>query len=177
MADEREGSLAALRHLAALGHRDIVHIDGGRGAGAEPRRAGYIHAMEELSLGQPDLVPGDFTEMSGAHAAMRLLERSALPTAIFASNDMVAIGVMDTLSDAGVRVPEDVSVVGYDNTAIAHVRPISLTTIDQPRVEMGDMAVHLLDQRLKASRTAPVTHLVQPTLVTRRTTAPPRQDA
>ncbi len=176
MADERLGSLAALRHLAALGHRNIVHIDGGRGAGAEPRRAGYIHAMSELALGEPDLVPGDFTEMSGVHAAMSLLQRPALPTAIFASNDMVAIGVMDTLSDAGVRVPEDVSLVGYDNTAIAHVRPISLTTIDQPRVEMGDMAVHLLHQRLKASRTTSVTHLVQPTLVTRRTTAPPRQE-
>lgn len=174
MADETKGALAAVQHLADLGHCDIAHIDGGRGAGAAPRRAGYLLAMAQLGLGSTDVVPGDFTEMSGVTAAASLLRRPVLPTAILAANDVVAIGVMDTFADAGVRVPEDVSVVGYDNTTLARVRRISLTTIDQPRVEMGEMAVHLLDQRIEGTRTSPTTHLMQPTLVTRRTTAPPR---
>ena len=174
MADEPRGALAALQHLGSLGHRNIVHIDGGAGAGAEPRRSGYLLAMKQLGLGLPDVVSGDFTEMSGVTAAAELLQRPTLPTAIFAGNDMVAIGLIDAFADAGVRVPEDVSIVGYDNTAIAHLRAISLTTIDQPRVEMGQMAVHLLDQRVQGQRTASVTHLSQPTLVARRTTAAPR---
>jgi DNA-binding LacI/PurR family transcriptional regulator len=114
--------------------------------------------------------------MSGVTATAGLLQRTALPTAIFAANDVVALGVIDTLAGAGLRVPEDISVVGYDNTAIARMRHISLTTIDQPRQEMGEMAVHLLDQRVDGRRTDPVTHLVRPTLIGRRSTAAPRHE-
>jgi DNA-binding LacI/PurR family transcriptional regulator len=175
MADEAQGALAAVEHLATLGHRSIVHIDGGRGAGAAARRAGFERAISQLGLGIPDVVPGDFTEMSGVTATAGLLQRPTMPTAIFAANDIVALGVIDTLAGAGLRVPDDVSVLGYDNTALARMRHISLTTVDQPRIEMGEMAVHLLDQRVNARRSTSVTHLMRPTLMTRRSTAPPRE--
>ncbi len=174
MADEMQGALAAVTHLASLGHRHIVHIDGGRGAGAESRRLGYMHAMQRLGLAVADVVPGDFTEMSGVTAASGLLQRAQMPTAIFASNDLAAMGVLDTLIDAGVRVPEDVSVVGYDNTTVARMRHVSLTTVDQPRREMGEMAIHLLDQRVEGRRNDSVTTLMPQTLIVRRTTAAPR---
>jgi DNA-binding LacI/PurR family transcriptional regulator len=175
MADEGQGALAAVQHLATLGHRSIVHIDGGRGAGASARRVGFEQAITQLGLGEPDIVAGDFTEMSGVTATAGLLQRTSMPTAIFAANDIVALGVIDTLAGAGLRVPEDVSVLGYDNTALARMRHISLTTVDQPRREMGEMAVHLLDQRVDARRATPVTHLMRPTLMTRRSTASPRE--
>ena len=174
MADEMQGAFAAISHLASLGHRHIAHIDGGRGAGAESRRVGYVSAMQRLGLADADVVPGDFTEMSGVTAAAGLLQRAKMPTAIFASNDLAAIGVLDTLLDAGVRVPDDASVVGYDNTTVARMRHISLTTVDQPRREMGEMAIHLLDQRIEGRRTDPVTTLMPQTLIVRRTTAAPR---
>lgn len=174
MADESDGALKVVGHLAGLGHRSVTHIDGGHGAGAAERRNGYAAAMHTLGLGPVDVIAGDFTESSGEQAAMSLLERGALPTAVFAANDLVAIGVMHAFAQTGVRVPEHVSVVGYDNTALAHLHHLSLTTINQPRREMGEAALRLLDERLTGTRDAPVVHLAPPTLVERRTTAPPR---
>jgi DNA-binding LacI/PurR family transcriptional regulator len=171
MADESIGSMLAIEHLAGLGHRHIVHIDGGRGAGAGPRRAGYRRAMAELRLAPPDVVAGDFTEASGVQAAQLLLRRAELPTAIFAANDLVAAGAMATLEDAGVRVPDDVSIVGYDNTLIARLQHVALTTIDQPRAAMGAQAMSVLVERIEGHRTKPQTLLATPTLVVRRTTA------
>lgn len=173
MADESIGSMLAIEHLAGLGHRHIVHIDGGRGAGAAPRRTGYRNAMARLGLAAPDVVSGDFTEASGVHAAELLLRRSQLPTALFAANDLVAAGAMATLEDAGVRVPEDLSVVGYDNTLIARLQHIALTTIDQPRESMGALAMQVLAERIEG-RTKPRNLLATPTLVIRRTTAAAR---
>jgi DNA-binding LacI/PurR family transcriptional regulator len=171
MADESIGSMLAVDHLAGLGHRRIVHIDGGRGAGAGPRRAGYRRAIVRLGLAPPDVVTGDFTEASGVKAAQLLLRRVDLPTAIFAANDLVAAGAMATLEDAGVRVPDDVSIVGYDNTLIARLQHVALTTIDQPRAEMGARAMSVLVERIEGHRTKPQTLLATPTLVVRRTTA------
>jgi DNA-binding LacI/PurR family transcriptional regulator len=171
MADESIGSMLAINHLAGLGHRGIVHIDGGRGAGAGPRRAGYRRAIARLGLAPPDVVTGDFTEASGVKAAQLLLRRTVLPTAIFAANDLVAAGAMATLEDAGVRVPDDVSIVGYDNTLIARLQHVALTTIDQPRAAMGAQAMSVLVERIEGRRAKAQTLLATPTLVVRRTTA------
>ncbi|MFC4858851.1 LacI family DNA-binding transcriptional regulator [Actinophytocola glycyrrhizae] len=167
--DGRAGSALAVDHLVALGHRHIVHIDGGTGSQAAPRRTGYRLAMARYGLA-PRVVHGEYTEAAGA-AAIRALRRPF--TAVIAANDLNAVGVLSALAEAGLRVPADVSVVGYDNTWLAALRHIGLTTIDQPRAEMGRLAASALISRVRGERTKPVRHLLRPTLVTRATTGPP----
>jgi DNA-binding LacI/PurR family transcriptional regulator len=117
------------------------------------------------------VVHGEYTEAAGA-AAIRAVRDPF--TAVIAANDLNAVGVLSALAEAGLRVPEDVSVVGYDNTWLAALRHIGLTTIDQPREEMGRLAASALISRVRGERTEPARLVVQPTLVIRATTGPPR---
>lgn len=174
MTDEAQGSHLAVEHLVELGHERIVHIDGGKGADAAPRRAGYLRAMRDTGLERMAAVlPGNFNEDAGARAAERLLCRGTLPTALFAANDLVAVGAIDRLEQEGVRIPEDMSIVGYDNTFIAALKHLSITTINQPRHAMGRDALTLLLERIDG-REQRMVKLHEPTLVVRGTTAQPR---
>jgi DNA-binding LacI/PurR family transcriptional regulator len=169
--NEAEGARIAVEHLVSLGHRTIVHIDGGGGAGAAARRAGFQRAGQVLGV-HTEVVSGEYTEAAGILGAKKLLRRRSLPTAVFGANDLVAIGALDAFLDAGLRVPEDVSVLGYDNSAIARMSRVSLTSIDQSAERLGGVAIDLLRSRL-AGRIEQGMELVTPTLIRRRTTAPP----
>ena len=174
--DDTAGATLAVEHLAGLGHRRIAHIDGGGGAGARDRRRGYLRAMKRLGLEAfARVVPGSYTEQGGAEGARALMdgEEEERPTAIFAANDLAAVGALGALSERGVRVPHAMSLVGYDNTALAAVRRINLTTIDQPRPEIGRTAVTLLLERIEGRRDSARHVLIPPSLVVRGTTAAP----
>jgi DNA-binding LacI/PurR family transcriptional regulator len=171
LTDDVHGAELAVAYLIELGHRRIAHIDGGRNPGSRPRRQGYERAMDAARLKRL-VVPGDFSESSGAEAAGRLLALAERPTAVLTSNDMAAAGAMDRLTGAGLSVPADISVVGYDNTALAQMRQVNLTTVNQPRVEMGRLAMQTVLERIDGGRTDAVSHVTTPTLVVRRSAGP-----
>jgi DNA-binding LacI/PurR family transcriptional regulator len=174
VTDEHTGVGLVLDHLVELGHRQIAHIDGGGGAGGSQRRANYLRGMAQRGLAAcVQLIPGDFTEEAGRRATGELLESDSLPTAIFASNDLIAAGALGALHQAGVAVPDEVSLVGYDNISIADFAHMSLTTIDQPRMTMGRYALELLLDRVDGRREVTLRRIV-PTLVVRSTTGAPR---
>jgi DNA-binding LacI/PurR family transcriptional regulator len=170
--DDFRGAQLAVEHLAGLGHRDIALIDGGEGAGAAERRAGYRAAMTGAGLSRHIRIePGDFTEDGGHEGARRLLKGPRRPTAIFASNDQSAVGALNAIIEAGLRVPEDVSLMGYDNTALAALRHISLTTIHQPRNQIGEMAMKAVVRRIEHPGSPARRHVLPPKLIIRDTTA------
>jgi DNA-binding LacI/PurR family transcriptional regulator len=172
--DDLHGAELAVKHLVSLGHRDIALIDGGEGAGAAERRTGYRAAMAQAGLARHAIVePGDFTEGGGYEAARRLLARNRRPSAIFASNDQSAVGALDAINEVGLDVPRDVSLMGYDNTGLAALRHISLTTIHQPRNQIGEMAMRAVIRRIERPSASARRHVLAPELVVRDTTAAP----
>jgi len=175
VADER-GARLVVDHLVSLGHRSIVHIGGSGDLPAATRRGrGYRQAMNRHGLHHEiRILPGDYTEESGATAGRRLLDDGQLPTAIFAANDRCAHGVLDTLTRARVDVPGDVSVVGYDDSEIARLSFIDLTTVRQDATQMAEHAVQAIIERLDHGRTEAREIVLDPTLVARGTTGPPR---
>lgn len=174
LINERHGVELVLNHLVELGHERIAHVDGGNGAGATQRRNAYLRGMKQRRLGRyAQTLPGDFIEEAGTNAVTQLLNEGDLPTAIFAANDVVAVGLLGGFDRAGIGVPGDVSIVGYDNIALADLVHVSLTTIDQPRTEMGRLALELLLDRIEHRR-PDVVRLLEPSLVVRSTTGPPR---
>jgi DNA-binding LacI/PurR family transcriptional regulator len=173
VSDDRKGAMLAVDHLHELGHRDIAHLDGGTvPGGANTRRSGYVEAMRRRGLARyVRIAGGGFTHAHGADGVDQLLRRHRPPTAIFAVNDLVALGAMQRLAELGLTTPGDVSIVGYDNSSLAAQRRVGLTSIDQPRFEIGMYAAALLQERF-AGRHQSARRLLAPKLVERETTAP-----
>lgn len=171
-----QGLHQAVDHLVELGHTDIVHIDGGRAAGAAERRRGYREAMHRHGLeGQIRVVSGGLGEDDGAAAARSLLA-GPLPTAVTVFNDRCATGVLEVLRTAGLRIPEDVSVVGFDDSRLARLSFVNLTTIAQDTAQLTAGAVSRAVQRAGGMKAQPREQIIPPSLVVRTTTAPPRPD-
>ncbi|MBJ7387724.1 MAG: substrate-binding domain-containing protein, partial [Mycolicibacterium sp.] len=178
-SDDVAGAALAVDHLIALGHRSIVHLDGGRAPGAAERRRGYGNCMRATGF-EPILRAGGLTERDGAAAATELLESGLpLPSAIFAFNDRCALGVLDVLVRARVDVPRQVSVVGFDDSPLARLAHVDLTTVRQEAHVLASTALARLVERLDGGETAPnaVDVVVPPTLVVRGSTAPPNRNA
>lgn len=170
--NEEFGAQLAIDHLVSLGHRGIAHITGGASSSGPERTAGFIKAMKAHGLAKEAvLIDGDFSEASGFKGGEEILKRRNRPSAIFAANDLVAAGLIGSLSSAGFKVPKDFSIVGYDDSALSRVGVLSLTTIAQPLAQMGADAVKLLVDRIKGGYQSPITHVMQPRLVIRKSTA------
>ncbi|MGK5684087.1 LacI family DNA-binding transcriptional regulator [Actinoplanes sp. URMC 104] len=175
--DDFGGAGLVVTHLVGLGHRAIAHIEH---AETDPvrlaempnavRADGYRHAMRTHGLPE-DVVSTSYTREGGYLGTRALLARQRPPTAIFAGADVVALGVLDALAEAGLSAPGDFSVAGYDNIAFASFGPISLTTVDQDGHRIGATAARLLLDRI-ADPARPTTQVrLSPKLVVRHSTA------
>ncbi|WP_405609116.1 LacI family DNA-binding transcriptional regulator [Streptomyces sp. NBC_00076] len=161
-------------HLADLGHRAIAYVDGGKGAIATDRRHGYRTAMRRHGLdAHIRILRGDHTEAAGERAVRNLLDGGDLPTAVAAFNDQSAIGVLAALSRAGVAVPGEVSVAGYDDDTLSRLSCFNLTTVSQGARDQARHAVAAAVERLDEGRTEPREVVLTPRLVARGTTAGP----
>ncbi|MFB7632271.1 LacI family DNA-binding transcriptional regulator [Streptomyces sp. NPDC056149] len=177
---EESGVRQAMDHLVALGHRRIVHIDGGRGPGASERKSSYRDAMGHHGLAaELRIIPGEHTERSGVEAGRLLLnERDdgrPLPTAVLAGNDRCTMGLLMALTRAGLAVPRDISIVGYDDSHLSHLMPVGLTTVRQDARRLAGHAVRCAVQRLVGPESAPREAVVEPRLVVRETSGPAPQ--
>jgi DNA-binding LacI/PurR family transcriptional regulator len=171
--DDERGARLATEHLISLGHRTIAHI-AGPGAVGELRRRSFETTMREHRQESVIVEPGDLTEEGGYRATVRLLSAPVRPTAIFAFNDIACVGALSATEELGLRVPRDLSLVGYDNTYLARLRHLWLTTVDNASHDVGRRAAQcLLDRLADPARPGDVV-LTAPALEVRGTTAPPR---
>ncbi|MDX2594748.1 MULTISPECIES: LacI family DNA-binding transcriptional regulator [Streptomyces] len=170
-SDNFGGARSAVEHLVSRGRRRIAHITGRLDVyGAQRRVDGYREALREAGHAADErlIVPGDFTEEGGRRAMATLLERYPDVDAVFAGSDVTAAGARQVLREAGRRIPDDVALVGYDDSAIARHMDPPLTSVRQPIEEMGRAMIDLLlseiaDRRPAATRGLERRHAVLPT--------------
>jgi LacI family transcriptional regulator, galactose operon repressor len=177
VVDNHAAALAVVAHLASLGHRRIAHIAGPQNTmtGVD-RLAGYRAGVLASGLvDDPELVivAEAFSVEAGSRALGTMLARPAQPTAVFAANDLIAIGMLQRLREAGLRVPRDLSVVGFNDIPLAGLLEPSLTTVRVPQLEMGAAGAHLLIDRLEGRPLGAVRLTLPAELVVRASTAAP----
>lgn len=156
-SDNRAGARLAVEHLYDLGHRRIAHITGPRGnVLTRSRREGMLEARRAFDLPLRDdwILRGDFSIESGVDAAERILAMTDRPSAVFCASDMVAFGLISRLTEAGISVPGDLSVVGFDDIELAAFSRPALTTIRQDRSAIGAKAAALMLDRLQGQATS-----------------------
>lgn len=171
--DYATGIFQAIEHLDRLGHQAIAFIAGPQSLrSAAIRRKAFADALDRHGLTMELTVDGNHRVDGGVRAAQSLLDRPELPTAILCSNDLTAIGAMIALQDAGVRVPEDVSVVGFDDIDLAHITRPALTTVNLPRERVGALAFEALQKMLRTKARPGAEYVVETQLQVRKSTAP-----
>lgn len=180
LSDNQQGAYEAVTHLLELGHERIAFIGGiPRISTSTDRRAGYEQALRDYD------VPVDSTLIKesdsrwerGRKLTIELLALDVPPTAIFTGNNLTTLGALSALNTRGVCVPEDMSIVGYDDVPWAMSLNPPPTVIDQPGYEMGSRAAELLLDRLDAPGRSPTVTTLQPKLIVRQSCAPPPDDA
>jgi LacI family transcriptional regulator len=175
--DSDEGAYRLIKHLIELGHRRIATITGPREVStAQDRASGYRRAMLEAKLeSHIQIHYGPFTQNSGYDFARQVLSLDPRPTAIFGANNFISIGVLKALREAGLRVPEDISVVAFDDLPDSMIVDPILTVASQPAYEMGSQATQLLLKRIADNVPFDSQEIILPTeIVTRQSSAPPR---
>ncbi|MFW5973607.1 MAG: LacI family DNA-binding transcriptional regulator [Bacteroidota bacterium] len=173
--DNRAGARSMVRHLRSLGHRRIAVVSGGPdNYDSKERLAGYREVMEEGGSYNPAYeFEGDFSEASGYRLARRIMEQEPPPTAIFAFNDSMAIGVMSALQEAGIRIPDYVSVAGFDDIPMSRYLTPPLSSVHVPISDLGARAMScLIDSVHQRSCLEPVRQTLPTRLVLRRSTGP-----
>ncbi|BCW34266.1 LacI family transcriptional regulator [Arthrobacter sp. StoSoilA2] len=167
-SDDDAGIRIAVEYLTSLGHQRIAHVDGGDAVSSPQRRDAFRAEMAGRGL-EARVIPGGATEEDGLRAGRELLED--LPTAVLAFNDRCALGIWESFRAAGLSVPEDVSVLGYDDSQFARLSYVQLSSVSQDAPLLARAAVDRAIDRLEGS--TPPAHLVRtPHLVIRNTTGP-----
>lgn len=175
--DDVAGGALAVRHLVDAGHRSIAYVSGPPGFNqVRDRRTGALNALAEAGLGPAALreLPTERLDVAaGRDAGARLLGLADRPTAVFCANDLLALGVLQAMYAAGVVVPDDLAIVGYDDIEFAAAAAVPLTSVRQPAVTMGALAAELLLEETEASQDTAKVHehrrvVLQPELVVRR---------
>ena len=179
LLDYSTGIEEAVRHLVSLGHKRIAHI-----AGASHIRSGIIRReafIEAIKRFLPNsneyfVFEGDFRFESGRLAATEILQMQELPTAVVVANDMMALGAMQEFKAVGLAIPQDISIVGFDDIAFASLAEPPLTTVCSPRIEMGRRAIEALIKTIKYPNQSGEEVRIPTYLIIRKSTAPPKKN-
>jgi DNA-binding LacI/PurR family transcriptional regulator len=172
--DDAAGLHLAVDHLVDLGHTRIAHIDGGRAPGTAERRRGYREALQQHGLADAaNILPGGLIEDDGAAAAQALLDATSRPTAVTVFNDRCATGVLDVLWRAGIHIPHDLSVIGIDDSHLAHLSHVAIDGIAQDTQQITTLAITRAFARLDGTAASDREQVIPPHLVVRSTTAQP----
>jgi DNA-binding LacI/PurR family transcriptional regulator len=175
--DNVKGAVLATSHLISMGHRRIGFIKGWDFVrnGAD-RLNGYKTCLKEhgIAISEELIVAGDFTQQSGYEGMMKLLGLAERPSALFAGNDLMALGAMKAIQEKGLEIPKDISIVGYDNIQAAQFSVPPLTTVRQFSSDMGYVAADLLIKRINDKKCRTESRIFDVELVVRRSVAAPR---
>ncbi|PLW76860.1 LacI family DNA-binding transcriptional regulator [Cohaesibacter celericrescens] len=174
--DNEQASIDVVNHLISLGHKRIAHIAGPVPEGMSARRLrSFRKAMKQEGLAVPDdyVQQGDFSYQSGEAATKRLLALESRPTAIYAANDEMAFGAIRAARDEGLSIPQDLSIIGFDDIYLAGAFVPALTTVNQPCLEIGQQAMNRLLAHLAGENPTTEPIVVPTHIVMRETTAPP----
>ncbi|GAA4418433.1 LacI family DNA-binding transcriptional regulator [Georgenia halophila] len=170
--DQELGAALATRHLLELGHRQVLHVSGPDDwFDARSRIAGWRCALESAGVEVPAPVTGGWDAADGHRVACRLIDQRRVPTAVFAANDLMALGMIRAFHEAGLRVPDDVSVVGFDDAEGTGYFSPPLTTVRQPFSDVGRAAIHAFLQAVGGEPSDAET--IAPELVVRESSGPP----
>jgi DNA-binding LacI/PurR family transcriptional regulator len=171
--DNHLGAALAVRHLIEFGHTQIAHISGLPSVAGRLRMEGYEATMRAAGLAAHMVIEaGDMSEEGGYRAAVRLLSRPDRPTAIFAANDLTCVGTLSAAAALGVAVPGELSLVGFDNSVLARLRALWLTSVDGTAYAMGQQAAKILLARIERPDAPGQTILIAPRLEVRGSSGP-----